>query len=79
MIVLKCDKCGRLSEPSEKEYGIKGFVRIRLNIGSYGGTIRHLCDECRKKLGLPEEKAEDAIGERLIDILSEIACDAVEH
>ena len=82
MIIVICSKCGAFSEPIEAGNRLpKGWVEIRANTSRYGSDNIHytLCDTCRQKLAIPPDKDEqkDDISTRLLEILEEIAVDAV--
>ncbi len=85
MIIHKCDKCGCLSEQKKGQSASppEGWTTIRFDNGAY--QVRYvyyeLCPACQKALNIPDEykKAIPSIGENLLDILSEIAKEAIQE
>lgn len=78
MKLLKCNKCGKVSEPFENNNSPQEWKQIYIFI-SRGGTASRknydICSECREKLGIPEDyhDGEKHIQENLLDLLEEIA------
>ena len=78
MRVYKCDKCLRLATEEEQpdRTSPSDWVDVRYSMGySTGGFSYDLCPECAKRIGISEDHYEQgkSIGERLIEILEEIA------
>lgn len=77
---ITCDKCGKVGISSK--YNIpEGWYILTYKVSSsdytYPNTVeKDLCDSCCKTLGIkvnaPEDKRREDIGERLVEILSEL-------
>ena len=77
---ITCDKCGKVGISAK--YSIpKGWYTLTYKVSSsdyvYANTVeKDLCDICCKALGIKvkahEDKQREDIGERLVEILSEI-------
>lgn len=74
-----CDKCG-LEEECERYVTPVGWNTIKLEVNKYNSNFdRNLCPKCSKELGIArdnrksEETHNKSIGDRLVDILTEIA------
>jgi len=82
MIIHKCDKCGKQVE--QKAGQITGLPNdwqlIRFDIGHYQTCYVHyeLCTECADILKIPREPADKRknLGDRLIEVITEIAQDS---
>jgi len=71
MIINKCDRCGKLSEARKERFGCpKGWRVLKF---SY--ITKDLCPECCKilKIEVDSPNIEADIGDRLIEIIEEIA------
>lgn len=79
MFVFKCDKCGKLSEPQEKNLLMDNWETITYSTYC-GSVIKHLCPDCATALKIPREvRGKTKLMENnLIEILSEIAREAVQ-
>jgi len=80
MITHNCDKCSKeiKQEKGQKAREPENWITIRP--GGYGCQVAfELCPDCQKALNLPKESVPETLAERLIDILTEIAQDAVEQ
>ncbi len=80
MHIIQCDKCKTQSEPDQRtNITPDGWHRIEYRVQQYGSSTRiyHLCPVCTKALGLPED-AKVSLADQFLDILSDLATDAVE-
>jgi predicted RNA-binding Zn-ribbon protein involved in translation (DUF1610 family) len=77
MYIIKCDKCGKLSAPKENTWTNDGWESIGYNITGRNTVYKHLCPNCKELLKIPEANASKYVGDNLIEILSEIAREAV--
>jgi len=81
MIVHKCDKCGKEAPQSTGQAALTPKDWYALNCGRYAGLRMNyeLCPTCRKTLKIPvdDHDADKDAAERLIELLTEIANDAV--
>ena len=81
MWILKCDRCGMISEPQKNSSCPKGWQELSYQVSRFYNT-NQLCPKCCIVLKIPaciEPKREQTISDNLIDILSEIAQDAVKN
>lgn len=81
MIIHKCDRCGKTSEQKK---GVQAklpgdWFKIRFNVSGYGVLSSHyeICSDCRIALKIPEKDPDTHVGDQLIEIIEEIAQDAV--
>ena len=87
MIIHKCDKCGCLSEQKKGESSStpNQWIVIRYDTTTYssGQSMRwrnyELCPNCQTGLNIPGEEINKNVGERLLEILAEIAHEAVSE
>ena len=84
MILRKCDKCGSLERPTVKSNdigtGSEDWFYIRTTVtGSHVYIQNHLCKPCANKLKISRKNSRPTIEARLLEILEEIAEDAVEN
>lgn len=81
MIIHKCDKCGTTKEQIKgKQPNLpKDWYSIRYGVNYSTHLHYELCPDCRKALKIPEEKPEETVGDRLIEILCEIMQDQIEQ
>ena len=82
MIIHKCDKCGVqvAQKKGERPKCPEGWCDLAPF--GYGRTTHYeICPECQEALGLPKEDTaqRETITDNLIDILSEIAQEAVQE
>ena len=81
MWIAKCDRCGALSEPWDRSTEIRtekhrreGWRELILTWYVITYPPKILCPECTKHLGMTGEKGDEtSLGDRLIEILEEIA------
>ena len=81
MYIIVCTKCGKKSEPQKEAYPKDSWQSIKLQ-GSYSlcSPEHHLCPECCEALKIPsisDRTRNTTVGERLVDILTEIAQESV--
>ena len=72
-----CDCCGAVHmEPKDGYMANSKWETIRFEISSYNTKTYHVCPKCQPKLGISvrkgEEKKQEQIGNRLLDIIQEI-------
>ena len=83
MIIHKCDKCGKQVEQKsgQRDSTPSGWIAIRYGPNFSTNWIYEICGECRVKLNIPDDyrDRERDVGERLIEILSEIAQEAIQQ
>ena len=80
MIIHKCDKCGKLHEQKPGERSSIPPEWQRIMGGGYGTQWSYeVGPGCRKALRIPDTAADTDIGERLVEILSEMVEEAVEN
>ena len=79
MFQYVCDKCGKTSDPQKGSHMPDTWRVISYAAKGYGytDTLLHLCPDCVVVLKIPESK-DESLGDRLIDILSEIAQEVVD-
>lgn len=81
MIIFVCDKCKKKSEPSKAQYNStpKDWRQITFHVNYSSGNMTYLiCPKCQDKLGIPKGvKVSETIGDKLLDIITDIAMDAV--
>ena len=83
MIIHKCDKCGTTQEQKRGQQlqHPTGWFQLcyKKSTYSYGAhACYELCPDCRKALKIPEDKPEETVGDRLIEILCEIVQNETE-
>ena len=82
MLIHKCDKCGKTAEQKAGEYNKTPKDWRNITFRVCGGRVEYeICAECRESLKIPTDygQGEDDIGKRLIELLSEIAQEAVQE
>ena len=74
MIIVKCDKCGKTSKPYKSNYSLPNEWKVFFfEIGYHENVKYELCPECVKLLKLdPKEIHTPSVGERLLEIITEI-------
>ena len=77
MIILKCDKCGKESEPQKNDFPRDGWDYI-IYTARQERVTKHLCPECRKQLEIPSYSDHkptryEYMGEQIIDIITQIS------
>ncbi len=80
MIIYVCDKCKAQSDKQGNgRYNPKGWRNLTFKTGyNYAALEYILCPKCQEELHLPENKAMGDIGDQLMEIISEIAQNAVQ-
>ncbi len=83
MIIFVCNKCKKKTEPSRAQYNAtpKDWRQITFHVNySVGNMTYLLCPECQDKLGIPKDVTiQETIGDQLLNIIAEIAADAVQQ
>ncbi len=83
MIIFVCDNCKKQTEPSRVRYNTtpKDWRQITFHVNySVGNIVYLVCPECQDKLGIPKDvKINETIGDKLLDIIAEIATDAANN
>jgi len=79
MFVHKCDKCKVLIEGKLGHELIEPTGWCTLRIGNYPTCrlVYHLCPECRIILKIPKTFPAEDVGVRLLDLITELAEEAV--
>lgn len=75
MYIYVCDKCNK-QHPIEKGrccVAPAGWYELRFGSYPHAAVVLHICAECRPLLGIPPTPSELGVGERLVEILEEIA------
>ena len=80
MIIYVCDKCKAQSDKQGNgRYKPKGWRELTFHTGYRRPTLEYiLCPKCQEELKLPEDKEMMGFGDQLIEIISEIAQEAVQ-
>ena len=83
MIIYKCDKCGKTEDGQRgqrTESVPDGWYEL-IHGQYFSGVKYHVCPECRKALGIPDNylKADAHVGDQLIELIEEIVCEAVQN
>jgi hypothetical protein len=80
MIVIKCDKCGVMHEKERGDVSMtspKGWFPLMYRKGYSGSVTHHLCPDCRKVLKIPDDKPDDDVAQRFLELLADIVTDEV--
>lgn len=83
MIIYKCDKCGKTVDGKKGDRNPsapKGWYTI--THGQYSNGVQyHICDGCRKALGIPDNynQATAYVGDQLIELLCEIVREEIQN
>lgn len=75
MKLIKCDKCGVISEQSDPPT----WVTLQYQIQFGQDVSYHLCPTCREALGIPETDYKKHVGDELLDLLNEIVQETVQQ
>lgn len=79
MINHQCDKCAKKVEGKKGESYHLPTDWFSLTFGRYDHRVQYqLCPECREALKIPAEAPEATIGDRLLEIISELVTEEVE-
>jgi hypothetical protein len=79
MYVVKCDRCGVLSDPQESAWkSPEEWIELKALFGYSGRIIKNLCPKCREELKISAEKPQESFADRLLEILEELVQDVVD-
>ena len=82
MIVYICDKCGKNSEQKNSGSYLsipKNWRELSFSVKYQTNHILFLCPECCETLKIPSDVERQTIADNLVEILTEIAQEAIQQ
>lgn len=85
MIIHKCDRKGCNAQFTQQK-GTKAtkpddWYHLTWKNSEYGSNQFHyeLCPKCRKALNIPDNPKSSHVGDQLLELIEEIACEAAQE
>ena len=77
---VKCDKCGAIGDNIKKLFARPAdWLRIRYTLDLNIGIEYDICPPCGALLGLTTDKPQFTTGEQLLELIEEVARNAVAN
>jgi len=77
---VKCDKCGAIGDNIKKLFARPAdWLRIRYTLDLNIGIEYDICPPCGALLGLTKEEPQFTTGEQLLELIEEVARNAVAN
>lgn len=81
MKIYKCDRCGKTEPEIPNKVRPEGWVNLGYDVSQYqhNYVYKDICPECVTTLKLPKPINCPEVGERIIEIIEEIAQGVIEN